>query len=135
MHAVYRYSTKFCHRQTSYSLINVCLYEYVFGVGTEQSLFRCFQCKVEEELVDCILLHCSKARVLWHLLFSLFGVPWVLLAIVRDTFLGWHGSFVDKGVKRFGELLLYTSIWRKERNCKLFENEEQYAHVLKGVFL
>lgn len=33
---------------------------------------RCFMCKQEGELIDHILLHYSKARILWHLLFSIF---------------------------------------------------------------
>ena len=35
---------------------------------------RCFQCKVEEGSIVYILLHFFKARVLWKLFFSLFGV-------------------------------------------------------------
>ena len=39
---------------------------------------RCFLCLSEEETVDHLLLHCVKMRALWSLLFSLFGVAWVL---------------------------------------------------------
>ena len=46
---------------------------------------RCFLCDVEDS-VDRILIYCDKTRVLWYLLFSLFGVSWVLPSSVRDTF-------------------------------------------------
>ena len=39
---------------------------------------RCFLCQEAEELVDHLLLHCSKTRVLWELLFPLFGVNWII---------------------------------------------------------
>ena len=35
---------------------------------------RCPLCCDEEETINHILIHCSKAKVLWDLLFSLFGV-------------------------------------------------------------
>ena len=35
---------------------------------------RCFLCCAEEEMINHILIHCSKARVLWELVFALFGV-------------------------------------------------------------
>ncbi|RVW60639.1 hypothetical protein CK203_048902 [Vitis vinifera] len=57
---------------------------------------RCFLCCDEEETINHILIHCPKARVLWNLVFSLFGVNWVLPLTVRDTLLGWSASFVDK---------------------------------------
>ena len=53
-------------------------------------------CLEEEETIDHLLLHCSKTRALWELLFTLFGVPWVLPSLVRETLLSWHGSFVGK---------------------------------------
>ena len=40
-----------------------------------------------EEAVDNILLHCSKAQFLRHLIFALFGVQWVLHSIIRGVFL------------------------------------------------
>ncbi|RVW58324.1 Regulator of telomere elongation helicase 1 [Vitis vinifera] len=63
---------------------------------------RCFLCCAEEETINHILVHCSKARVLWDLLFSLFGVNWVLPLVVRDTLLGWFASFVDKKRRKNG---------------------------------
>ena len=35
---------------------------------------RCFLCCVEEESIDHILIYYIKVRVLWELLFTLFGV-------------------------------------------------------------
>ena len=32
---------------------------------------------------DYILLHCPKARILWQLIFALFGVQWVVHSLVR----------------------------------------------------
>ncbi|RVX20185.1 Transposon TX1 uncharacterized 149 kDa protein [Vitis vinifera] len=49
---------------------------------------RCFLCCDDEETINHILIHCPKARVLWNLVFSLFGVNWVLPLTVRDTLLG-----------------------------------------------
>ncbi|RVW17076.1 hypothetical protein CK203_076007 [Vitis vinifera] len=61
---------------------------------------RCFLCLSEEETVDHLLLHCVKMRALWSLLFSLFGVAWVLSGSVKETLLGWHGAFVGKTRKK-----------------------------------
>ena len=49
---------------------------------------RCFLCHSHEESIDHILLHCGKAWVLWKLLFSLFGLYWVIHSTVRETPLG-----------------------------------------------
>ena len=35
---------------------------------------RCYLCGAVEEAVDHLLIHCTKVRVLWELLFNLFGV-------------------------------------------------------------
>ena len=61
---------------------------------------RYFLCLSEVETVNHLLLHCVKTRVLWNLLFSLFGVAWVLSCSVKETLLGWHGAFVGKTRKK-----------------------------------
>ncbi|RVX04101.1 hypothetical protein CK203_015494 [Vitis vinifera] len=57
---------------------------------------RCSLCCAEEETINHILVHCSKAKVLWDLVFSLFGGNWVLSSTVRDTLLGWCAFFKNK---------------------------------------
>ena len=57
---------------------------------------KCALCKRESESIDHIILHCDEARLLWQLVFSIFGVRWVISKLVRETLLGWHGSFMEK---------------------------------------
>ncbi|RVW54358.1 tRNA dimethylallyltransferase 2 [Vitis vinifera] len=57
---------------------------------------RCFLCKYEEETIDHLLLFCEKARMLWLLIFYLFGVQWVMHSSVKRNLLRWHGSFGGK---------------------------------------
>ena len=57
---------------------------------------RCFLCLAEEEFINYILINCMKTRILWELLYALFGVIWVLPFSVKETFLGWHAFFVGK---------------------------------------
>ena len=38
----------------------------------------CCMCKRNGEIVDYLLLHCSFARELWSMVFSLFGLQWVI---------------------------------------------------------
>ena len=97
---------------------------------------RCFLCCAEEESINHIIIHCSRARVLWELVFVLFGVTWVLPYSARDTLLGWHGSFVGKKHRkawRATPLCLFWSVW-KERNMIAFENEDLLVQRLKYSF-
>ena len=87
---------------------------------------RRYLCLVEEESIDHILLHCGLARSLWSLLFSLFGVSWVLPSSIREALLGWLGPCVGKErrkVWRSAPLCLFWIVW-KERNSRAFENVE-----------
>ena len=98
---------------------------------------RCFLCLSEEETVDHLLLHCVKTRVLWNLLFSLFGISWTLSCTVKATLLGWNEVFVGKRRKRawkMAPLCIFWSIW-KERNRLAFGNEELSLQRLKYSFV
>ena len=71
------------------------------------------------------------------LLFSLFGVQWVLPATVKATLLGWDGSFVGekrKGVWRASPLCLFWTVW-KARNKVAFEEEELSIQRPKNSFV
>ena len=98
---------------------------------------RCFLCLTEAETVDHLLLHCVMTRTLWNLLFSLFGVEWVLSGTVKETLLGWHGAFVGKIRKKAWQmtpLYIFWSVW-KERNLLAFGNEVLSIQRLKHSFV
>ena len=57
---------------------------------------RCALCKEESNSIDHSFLYCDKVRILWHLVFSIFGIRWVLFESIRETLLGWLDSFVDR---------------------------------------
>ena len=80
---------------------------------------------------------CIMTRTLWNLLFSLFGVEWVLSGTVKDTLLGWHGAFVGKIRKKawqMAPLCIFWSVW-KERNSLAFGNEVLSIQRLKHSFV
>ncbi|RVW93915.1 putative mitochondrial protein [Vitis vinifera] len=98
---------------------------------------RCFLCCEEEESIDHILIDCTRARVIWELLFALFGVTWVLPFSVRDTVIGWCGFNLGKKrrkVWKAAPLCLFWAVW-KERNRIAFDNEEFSIHRLKNYFV
>ena len=82
----------------------------------------CCFCEKDEETANHILLHCEATRVLWNLLFSLFGIPWVNPFFVWDTLLGWRGSIVRKCwrlVWKAGPLCIFWSVWKASNGIVL----------------
>ncbi|RVX20823.1 Protein HUA2-like 3 [Vitis vinifera] len=63
---------------------------------------RCLLCCAADETIDHLLIHCTKSKVLWDLLFTLFSVQWVLPLSVKEVLLGWHDSFVGKKRRKLG---------------------------------
>ena len=97
---------------------------------------RCYMSKEKEETSVYILLHCPKACILWQLIFSLFGVQWVMHSSVRGLLLSWGDFLVGRKRKKAWKvtpLCLFWSIWR-ERNRRAFENCECSDHSLKSSF-
>ena len=98
---------------------------------------RCFLCCEEEESIDHILIHCSRARALWEFLFALFRVFWVLPSSARDTLIEWRGFMLGKKhrkVWKAAPLCLFWAVWM-ERNRIAFDNEDFSVHRLKNSFV
>ena len=55
-------------------------------------------CGREEENINHLMLFCTKVQDVWTLLFTIFGVNWVLSSSLRETLEGWQGSFARKKV-------------------------------------
>ena len=86
--------------------------------------------------MDHLLLHYTTTRVLWDLLFSLFGVSLVLPTTVRDSLLGWKGSFLAKEKRKVwktGFLCIFWSVW-KARKGIVFRDEVLSIQRLKYSF-
>ena len=69
-------------------------------------------------------------------MFSIFGIWWLISDLIRETFLRWCGSFVDRRHKAWRVALscIFWTIW-KERNRRCFECEELLNQRLKDIFL
>ena len=81
--------------------------------------------------------YCSKASLLWQLVFSLFGVVRVLHTLVQATLLSWHSRSVRKRKKKAWNvvtLCLFWIIW-KERKRRAFHNVELSNKELKFSFV
>ena len=76
-------------------------------------------------------------RVLWDLLFSLFGVSWIFSASLKDFLLGWKGTFLAKDKRRVwdaGLLCIFWTIW-KTKNGIVFRDEVLSMQRLKSLFV
>ena len=97
----------------------------------------CFLCLEEEEMINHLVIHCPKTRTLVELLLSQFGVVWVLPLTVKDTLIGWNGSFVGKKgpkVWKVAPLCIFLVSW-KGRNIIVFENGYLSIQTLKNSFM
>ena len=98
---------------------------------------RFFLCKEEEETNDHLFLFCNKVSMLWNLIFSLFGVQWVLHSTMRGNLLGWNDAFVGQRrakAWRAAPLCLMWTLW-KERNERAFNDVEWADQTIKCSFL
>ena len=97
----------------------------------------CCMCKSSGESVNHLLLHCPLAQDLWNLVFTLFGISWVMPRGVEDLFACWFGI---RGNPNSGAIwkaaphCLMWCLWR-ERNSRTFSGEEQLVPKLKFSFL
>ena len=94
-------------------------------------------CEKMEETVDHLLLHCSKARLMWDLLLAIVSVNWVFPLTVRESLLSWSESFVGKKREKAWmafPLMIFWTIWR-ERKSIVFNNNVFSARRMKSSFL
>ena len=87
--------------------------------------------------VNHLLLHCPIASKLWSMVWSLFGVIWVMPQSVADLFASWQGPF---GRQHNIDLCLADPhcvlwcLWR-ERNNRCFEGMEWSTLEIKSLLL
>ena len=68
----------------------------------------CNLCKAKKESVDHVLLHCTKIKILWHLLFSLFKGKRMMSTTNRKKLLSWHCTIRGKN---------HMKVWRATPLC------------------
>ena len=86
--------------------------------------------------MDHLLLHCTVARELWTMVFSLFGVNWVMLKGIMELLASWKGNFNmgnNVGIWGISHCLMWGIWW--EQNAQTFERCERSVDDLKLLFL
>ena len=61
---------------------------------------RCFLCEEDEETIEHLLIHCSRAKMLWNLFLAIVDSNWVFPLMVRQSLLAWQGANVGRKHKR-----------------------------------
>ncbi len=56
--------------------------------------------------MDRLFLHFAMTQDLWDMVFSLFGIQWVMSRRVIDLLACWQGRLVGIGIALFGVLSL-----------------------------
>lgn len=87
-------------------------------------------------MIDHFLLHCPIARELWDLVFSMFGVVWVMPRGVLGVLQCWP-RFSRRPAGAIWGLIPHCIMWSlwHERNSRCFEGCEQPIHDLKKSVL
>jgi hypothetical protein len=81
-------------------------------------------CKLAGKTTDHLLLHCCVARELWSMVFTLFGVHWVMLKVVVECLASWQS--------RFGRIS-NSAIWNVIPHCLMWcISCEQSARNFEG---
>ena len=98
---------------------------------------RCYLCNEKEDTNNHLILFCENSTMLWSLIFSLFGVQWVLHSSIKRNLLNWHDVFVGKKREKAWRAALLCLMWTlwKERNERAFNDIEQLDQALKHSFL
>jgi hypothetical protein len=71
----------------------------------------CCMCKKNGEFVDHLLIHCEVATRLWHYMFTVFGMEWVMQQKVLDLFACWNhvgGRDLAKAIWRISMLHMWA---------------------------
>ena len=83
-------------------------------------------CKKNGVSVDHLLLHCEVATRLWHYVFTLFGIEWVMPRSFLDFLAYWNrvgGRDISKVIWKMVTSCVTWCIWQ-ERNAQTFEDKE-----------
>ena len=97
----------------------------------------CCMCKEAGESIDYLFHHCHTARELWALVFSMFGIWWVMPRHVVDLLAYWNFcKRRSRSATAWGLIpnCLMWVIWR-ERNARSFGDLEKTIQKLKQFFL
>jgi hypothetical protein len=55
-----------------------------------QLVNRCCLCKKDEETINHLLIHCESTVDIWHLVFNIFGVSWVMPSNILQFLQCWR---------------------------------------------
>ncbi len=96
----------------------------------------CCMCKSGGESVNHLLLHCPITRDLWDMVFTLFGVCWVMPKGVEDLLACWAGRFGKGEAASIGKIIPHCLMWNIwcERNARTFTGVEATVPALKFSF-
>jgi hypothetical protein len=97
----------------------------------------CCMCKADGESVNHLLLHCPVARDLWNMIFSLFGISWVMPRGVVDLISCWNGCIGRHEAGKIWRVIPHCIMWCLwcERNARTFNGEEVSIPALKYSLL
>lgn len=94
-------------------------------------------CKRSGESIDHLFLYYLVARELWCLIFSIFGIQWVMPSGVMELLRCLSGGFGRSQSLEIWRLVPHCLLWRirREQNASCFLGREQQLLDFKWLVL